>query len=54
MKYKGSLKMALAIVGTLAIAMIPLLSSGCTAVGGRAPSGLKVGFSICYTGVAAE
>ena len=36
--------------------MIPLLSSGC--VGGPAaapaPSGVKVGFSICYTGVAAE
>ncbi len=56
MRYKGSLKMALAIVMTLAMAVIPLLSSGCTGAG-QAPSeaaGLKVGFSICYTGVAAE
>ncbi|UCH43148.1 MAG: ABC transporter substrate-binding protein, partial [Dehalococcoidales bacterium] len=54
MRYKGSLKITLAIVITLAISMIPLLSSGCADAGAPAPSGVKVGFSICYTGVAAE
>jgi len=36
----------------LIITMMPLLSTGCG--GGTAEKTLKVGFSICYTGVAAE
>ena len=56
MSYKKPLTVALTISLALTIIMIPLLSSGC--VGGPAaapaPSGVKVGFSICYTGVAAE
>jgi len=55
MNHRRLPKVALAIVITLAIAVVPLLSSGCIGAGpGPAPSGLKVGFSICYTGVAAE
>jgi branched-chain amino acid transport system substrate-binding protein len=73
MNHKKLPKMALAISMTLAIAMIPLISSGCTGAGETpatpttpsTPStpetpttpeatSLKVGFSICYTGVAAS
>ncbi|MEJ2046717.1 MAG: ABC transporter substrate-binding protein [Dehalococcoidia bacterium] len=55
MNHRRLPKIALAIIMTLAIVTIPLVSSGCTgAAPGQAPSGLKVGFSICYTGVAAE
>ena len=55
MRYTKSLKITLAIAIALTIIIIPLLSSGCTGAGpAPAPSGVKVGFSICYTGVAAE
>ena len=55
MSCKKPLKLALAISLVLALAAIPLLGSGCVGGGpGAAPSGIKVGFSICYTGVAAE
>jgi branched-chain amino acid transport system substrate-binding protein len=55
MSNKRPLKVALAISLVLAMAAIPLLGSGCVGGGpGATPSGIKVGFSICYTGVAAE
>jgi len=50
---KKRLKVAVVICLTLAIAVIPLLGGGCTA-GDSDASKVKVGFSICYTGVAAE
>jgi len=50
---KKRLKVAVVICLTLAIAVIPLLGGGCTA-GDSGASKVKVGFSICYTGVAAE
>ena len=52
-----SLKVALAISLALTIAIIPLMGSGCARGGTTGDSGeskVKVGFSICYTGVAAE
>ncbi len=49
MNWKKPLKVAGAICLALVITTIPLLSGGCT--GG---SKVKVGFSICYTGPAAE
>jgi len=59
MSYKKPIRVAAAISLVLMIAMIPLLSSGCA--GGVTPTPsptptpkVKVGFSICYTGVAAE
>lgn len=53
MNSKKTLKVAVVMCLTLIIATIPLLSGGCA---GGADSGnkVKVGFSICYTGVAAE
>ena len=52
-----SLKVALAISLALTIAIIPLMGSGCARGGAPGDSGeskVKIGFSICYTGVAAE
>ena len=56
MSYKKSLKVALAISLTLTIVMIPVLSSGCAVSSSEdnTVNKVKVGFSICYTGVAAE
>jgi branched-chain amino acid transport system substrate-binding protein len=53
MDLKRPLKAAVVICLTLAITVIPLLGGGCAP---KAPEGgeVKVGFSICYTGVAAE
>ena len=52
MNLKSPLKMTIVLVLTLALVLIPVLGSGC----GTAPeeSKVKVGFSICYTGPAAE
>ena len=50
MKGKKLLKIAGAICMALMIAIIPLLTVGCVTDTNK----VKVGFSICYTGVAAE
>jgi len=49
MNWKKLLKIAGVVSLALVITIIPLLSAGCAA-----ESKVKVGFSICYTGVAAE
>jgi branched-chain amino acid transport system substrate-binding protein len=51
MNWKKLLKMAGVVSLALMITIIPLLSAGC---GGAEEKTLKVGFSICYTGIAAE
>ena len=51
MNLKRPLKVAVAMCLALIIVMVPLLSGGCAGVGGNK---VKVGFSICYTGPAAE
>ena len=50
MNWKKSLKVAIIVCLALVIAAIPLLGSACAGGGSK----VKVGFSICYTGVAAE
>ncbi len=50
MNWKKSLKVAVAVCLALIIVAVPLLSAGCAGGGNK----VKVGFSICYTGVAAE
>ena len=49
MNWKKSLKVLGAICLALVIIAMPLLSGGCTT-----GSKVKVGFSICYTGIAAD
>jgi branched-chain amino acid transport system substrate-binding protein len=51
MNWKKLLKMTGIVSMALMITIIPLLSAGCA---GTEEKTLKVGFSICYTGVAAE
>jgi len=50
MNWKKSLKVAIIVCLALVIAAIPLLGSACAGGGSK----VKVGFSICYTAVAAE
>lgn len=53
MNSKMPLRMAIVTCVILAIAIVPLLSSGCVSPAEK-ESKVKVGFSICYTGPAAE
>jgi len=53
--FKKHLKVAVMICLTLAMVAIPLFGIGCTGGDGNGDADkVKVGFSICYTGVAAE
>jgi len=57
MRYNKRLKIILAVSLLSALILMPLLNSGCAGGPGPEPAQektLKVGFSICYTGVAAE
>jgi branched-chain amino acid transport system substrate-binding protein len=55
MRYKKRLKVILAVSLLSTLILLPLLNSGCAgAPGASQAKTMKVGFSICYTGVAAE
>ena len=55
MNLKSPLKLAIVICLALVIVMVPLLGGGCAGNGSSSDdTGVKVGFSICYTGPAAE